>query len=339
MIYFPDDLTPAQFLQTVFSGIPEGFIEVTYLAPDGVKLYPRTIVQWADAPLGDINPDLPEIHKLNQRGYSCYFAPVVRSRKYEPEQRISEKTGRAYMHYERGKAADAHYTRVLWADIDEPGEDGYQRAINSLIPPSIVVSSGGGFHAYWLLTQALEITDDNREMVKRTLKGIAIHHKSDTKVAEFARIMRLPGTVNTKPNRGGALCEVIDFLPAQYSYMDMELAYAPLVRPAVYEPTRSFPMVSDKHMPAWCERYLATGEAEGNRNNRLYVVTRALLDNGFTISEIEMSVKSRALADGLTQEAVDKTFNSAVRAERGNPSGDTMRLRAGAADRRLGVMP
>lgn len=313
-------LEPHQFIETIFQNAPLGYVEITYLAPEGMDLYPRTVVSWARIPLGNVPPDLPHIHEMNARGYNCYFGVAVRERKYEPEQRISEKTGREYTVHLRGKAHDACAVTALWVDVDTPGEDGYIQLISSIIPPSIVVSSGGGWHGYWLLVEPHLLPDDEaRANVKRTLKGMAIACGGDTKVADLARIMRIPGTINTKPGRG-TRCEVYDFIPGYYNYNELEIGYAPLATPPVPRITRQIPTTASAGMPHWVENYLNSGAMQGERNNTAYAAARALLDNGFSPGETERLITTRATSDGLTAQEIATLLNSAENAPRSAPN-------------------
>ena len=68
----------------------------------------------------------------------------------------------------------------------------------SLLPPSIVVYSGHGLHAYWLLPEALPATDENIARVEAALKKLAVVFAGDPAVCECSRLMRLPGSHNTK---------------------------------------------------------------------------------------------------------------------------------------------
>lgn len=329
-------LEPHQFIEVLFGEIPKGFVEVCYLAPEGSSLYPKTVVQWAELPLGELNPELPNIMGMNERGYNCYIAPAARNRKYDPENRISEKTGKSYLFHPRGKALDAIWISALWVDVDVSGETGYQQLTTNMIPPSIILYTGGGWHGYWLLTEPLAITDENRDMVKRTLKGMAIACGGDTKVADFARIMRLPGTVNTKPNRGQT-CIVHHFIPGRYHYADMELGYAPFAAPAIPQVNRDLPIEASAGMPSWVEKYLNSGAIQGERNNTAYAAARALLDNGFSSAETERLIISRAVSDGLTDQEITTLLNSAHNAPRSAPNLPThMMHRMSAADKRLG---
>lgn len=110
---------------------------------------------------------------------------------------------------------------ALWVDIDCAkqgirGDDARQALGNLPHPPSIVVNSGGGLHAYWVLEEAVRVPVGAaaRETVIRALKQLVRILAGDPTVAELARIMRLPGTFNSKPATleltGGeaALCEI-----------------------------------------------------------------------------------------------------------------------------------
>lgn len=336
MTYADNTCQTHEFLDLLFGAVPSGFVEVLYLAPDGISLYPHTVVQWREMPLGDIDPSMPIVHEMNQRGYSCYVAPAVRNRLYEKEQRISEKTGKPYWMYLRGKARDACWLTCLWVDIDDATQDDYRALCGARIMPQLVVNSGGGLHGYWMLEKPLAITDDNRAEIVQTLKGLAIALRGDSKVADLARVMRLPGTVNTKPSRNGAICTVLDIIPGAYHYMDLVLTYAPLAAPKLPPPTRAMNIPADKHMPKWVEMYLNSGAQVGERNERLYAAMRSLLDNGFAYHEAESMCKSRALADGLADEEIDRTIASAVVAPRGTANVDRhMSVRMGAADKRI----
>lgn len=332
-------LSPVDFLLTLFGGVQDGWIEITYIAPEGVQIYPRTVIQWRELPISadTIDPNLPGIMAMNAKGYSCYFGLAVRGRKYEPEQRISEKTGRPYTHYQRGKAVDASYITCLWADIDDPTDAGFTRLNSIGFMPSIITRSGGGWHGYWLLTEPLAIDDGNRDTVKRTIKGMAKALGSDTTVADLARILRIPGTVNTKPERNGAMCEVVDFIPGAFHYMDMELTFAPLIPPPPMRVTRHIPLNAlDTRLPKWVTDYLATG-TNTLRNKTLYAVARAMFDLGMSESEVDGLAGTRARMDGLDDTEVSRTLGSAHRAPRSSIAGmpNHMSIRMAAADRYL----
>ena len=92
---------------------------------------------------------------------------------------------------------------ALHADIDLdkvalPTDEVRRRIAQLQMPPTWVVFSGHGFHLYWVLTEALDATPDNVERVERLLHQLADHVGGDPSVCEIARLMRVPGSHNTK---------------------------------------------------------------------------------------------------------------------------------------------
>jgi hypothetical protein len=107
-----------------------------------------------------------------------------------------------YPHPETGElgGTKAHVAsaRVLWVDCD--AKDGPPSAGRLLrFRPSLhmLVSSGGGYHAYWLLREPIDparLREANRQLAE-VVGG-------DQQAADAARILRPPGTLNFKTEYG-----------------------------------------------------------------------------------------------------------------------------------------
>lgn len=235
-------VSAAEFLQVMYYRVPDGALEITFIAPKELGLYPKTNVLWKDMPLVIEDPAMRRVHQLNAAGYGAYFGLAVRAERKVPEWRINEKTGERYfVEHPRGWQKDARWLTALFVDVDAKDYDSKEQALKAVkrINPSILVDSGGGFHGYLLLNEPLLITDENRSSVKRCLKGLAKSIKADPHVAELARVFRLPETVNTKPGRDHAICRVSKFNLMRYAYEDLFEEYAPLIpisTPRSYDP-------------------------------------------------------------------------------------------------------
>lgn len=109
-----------------------------------------------------------------------------------------------------GKREDLAEFVGFWADIDcaKLGLDKaavIERLRTKLfMPPSIIIDSGYGVHAYWLLRESLDIRlelpgaaelEANIVAALRQLAGVVC---GDVAVIDLARVMRLPATHNTK---------------------------------------------------------------------------------------------------------------------------------------------
>jgi AAA domain len=96
-------------------------------------------------------------------------------------------------------------TRFIWADIDfkdHPNtspEEISQRLANTPSPPTWVCRSGHGLQLFWQLRDAEDLTtEDGRHRVVEALKLACGHVAGDPNVCEVARLMRLPGSHNSK---------------------------------------------------------------------------------------------------------------------------------------------
>jgi P4 family phage/plasmid primase-like protien len=92
---------------------------------------------------------------------------------------------------------------AIYTDIDfkdHPGvpAEAIRTAIGrAKLPPSIVVSTGHGYHVWYLFHAAVN-SQTYRDRLESLLRALAVHFGGDPQVAEISRLMRLPGTHNTK---------------------------------------------------------------------------------------------------------------------------------------------
>ena len=99
--------------------------------------------------------------------------------------------------YERGRAEDIAAANCLYADYDDP--DALPR-IESLQPaPQVIVASGRGFHAYWLLAEPVILSDDATRRDWAEIQRWWVRHVgADPSACDLARVLRVPGTRNGK---------------------------------------------------------------------------------------------------------------------------------------------
>jgi len=122
-----------------------------------------------------------------------------------------------------GSAANVMECPALWVDIDCAAQDiAGDDALSMLqflpFPPSIIVNSGGGFHAYWMLEELADVSEGSpvRAVIVTALRQLVHILAGDIKCADIARIMRLPGTYNSKDKTKAlydgqdALCEIVE---------------------------------------------------------------------------------------------------------------------------------
>ena len=98
----------------------------------------------------------------------------------------------------------------VWCDLDfktTPREVAAQNLKEFPFKPSIIVKSGGGIHLYWLLKEPAE--KDDITAIEDINHRIVDQLGGDHNACDAARVLRVPGTKNRKPEYNPApLCEV-----------------------------------------------------------------------------------------------------------------------------------
>ena len=104
-----------------------------------------------------------------------------------------------------GSLANCRQLGALFVDIDagaRPVDDVRAELARVLVPPSIVLGSGGGLHCYWLLREPLDVQDDPAGLT-RLLRRLATSVGGDLAAAEPARILRVAAlAISNTSHRG-----------------------------------------------------------------------------------------------------------------------------------------
>jgi primase-like protein/uncharacterized protein DUF3987 len=146
------------------------------------------------------------MERLGSDGWHCYFG-------------VAPRRGRD------GTKDGCAGVPALWADLDakdfsrDRGE-GKRRIVEQLeqrlpapLHPSALIDSGGGYQAYWFLREFAVIGDDwyTVETLEGYLRGLQRHLGADPARTDVSSILRLPGTVNWKPEYlEHPLCRVVE---------------------------------------------------------------------------------------------------------------------------------
>jgi hypothetical protein len=239
--------------------------------------------------------------KLNGEGYGVYFAPCLRREK-------------------KGNAASAALLPVLWVDVDCDGDqlerDKELAKLREFEPvPSVIVDSGGGWHGYWLLDEpfALE-TDEHRQKIAKILHGLFVALGGDEAyVKSVASVMRLPGSVNTKPERNRAQVQMVDWQPDRrypltcFDWLEVQPRMQQIggLNAIILNGNGHHPL------PPRTEIYLASGATDGTRNTELFAAACQIRDAGYSLSDAERELIPRHLASGSSEREALATIASA----------------------------
>lgn len=185
-------MKPSTFLAHFYEWCPTGLVDLRCF-PNG-RGYPRqqltrdqNVIDQAAQAWANPNAD-----------HGVYFGVALRS-----------------LEAKRGTKDDVHAIPALWVDIDTEKEGwDKKRTIGAVkthpLRPSIIIDSGRGLHLYWLLSEPVVLPDaethtEDREQaietVEQDLRDLSRVFGGDNATCEIARVMRLPGTYNTKDGK------------------------------------------------------------------------------------------------------------------------------------------
>lgn len=99
-----------------------------------------------------------------------------------------------------GKKENVFEIPAVWVDLDLKDFQSVSAMAKILkefpVKPSLIVDSGGGYHAYWVLKEPG--TKDDISIIEGINNRLAAYLKGDPKSVEAARILRVPNTKNGK---------------------------------------------------------------------------------------------------------------------------------------------
>lgn len=179
-----------------------------------------------------------------------------------------------------GTAENCFELWTLYIDIDfthVAEAVALERLARFPVPAAVVVLSGGGLHADWGLKEPFLLPYDD-DAAASALRRLARHFEGDPAVAETARVLRVPGTINFKytPPRP---VELIAIRPDTRVNLSELLEWLPADPHRRKDRTRT-------------QRRASGRIAEGARNTHLYRIGRALHARGVSREAIRAALRT-----------------------------------------------
>ncbi len=185
-----------------------------------MKIFRLILSEWAKQE----SPDLPktlegeftdeEITYHNARGYNCYWFPNGPS------------------HYEPGTAVDGSQIdqfKYVFVDCDlkdkvyASKEEFLEKLLTYELPPTMVVDSGHGLHAYWA------VSDLDALSYVKLQRNLCRYFATDEAVGKICQLMRVPGTINVKNKDHLRPCEALFEEPGNvYTAEQLSATFPPL---------------------------------------------------------------------------------------------------------------
>lgn len=153
------------------------------------------------------------IHELNNQGYNIYFLPNYPS-VYTPGTTVS------------GSHIDTF--EFVYVDMDlkdgkwESKESFLEGLLSTSFPPTFIVDSGNGVHAYW------QVSDLDGMSCLRICRRLLRLFDTDVAVGQIYQLMRAPGTMNTKNENDLKPCEYLYQGEAVYTCEQLDSVLPPI---------------------------------------------------------------------------------------------------------------
>lgn len=232
-----------------------------------------------------------------------------------------ERTGQVKPAREvRPKLGDVSAVNCIFAEFDgkdfEDGKAGALSHIVDLVPPaSCLIDSGGGYHAYWLLAQPVELNDEATRQHVRDLQTNWVEYvEADRGAKDLSRVLRVPGTRNYKDKYAPDFPEVTFVWYEDTLYTLDELAgYIP-AKPLIEDTPVVAPVreLSDAQRATREARYVSAAmhseidnvrrAAQGQRHNTMLAAATKLGSligtGGLTQGDVETALRGAAQASG-----------------------------------------
>ena len=205
------------FLSTIYRKCTEGYITLTLL--------PERKTLWFK--VGELDKLYEAVRKYGAKT-NTFFGVGLRKNVLQNNLRGSENDILTIttLYADIDIRSNAHAQTALPSSIDEA-----TKFLNSLpLKPSILVNSGNGLHAYWLLDSPFKIhSARDKEHISAIFKGWSRFLGAMAKergwkldnVSDLARVLRLPGSINHKL-KNGSICEVLGCNRTRYHLTKFE---------------------------------------------------------------------------------------------------------------------
>jgi len=186
----------------------------------------------------------------------------------------------------RGRKEDTAGTSVLWIDLDSKSGRTKQQNLDMLrtypLPPTLIIDSGNGLHAYWKLERFLV---RNLDMVEGRNRGLAHIFNADH-CWDLSRVLRPPGTHNWKDASNPKPVTTLDYFPERIYQADQFAAAAESVdaKPQQQYEVESLPESFLSDAPQQLRDRITTPAADRSSNDHAIAVQ--MLRLGFNPGQV-----------------------------------------------------
>jgi hypothetical protein len=178
-----------------------------------------------------------------------------------------------------------------------------------------LLTVGAAGHGYWLLDEPFHLqSGTDRQKIAGILRGLFSALGGDPEyVKTAAGIMRLPDSVNTKPERGGVVASMVESHPKRRYPLDTFAWLESQPQQTSFDVLKVVTLNGNgQHpLPPRTETYLASSTTDGSRNSELFAAACQMRDAGYSQSDAERDLILRHIANGSGEREALATIGSA----------------------------
>lgn len=218
-----------------------------------------------------------EIREIGSKNTQKFFRSLKELSEYKPPLDRNVYFGvyhRSWKH--SGTAENCTITNAVFLDFDKIDLPEIKKRLHkaNLPDPSIIVSSGGGFHCYWLLAKpAKDVT--------KLLRYLANITGADIKATDRARILRFPDTNNCKYDPP-CKCEIVQIHNNRFDISDFGFMQDHRLK--------NFKSIPNLKIKRKCIEKMLEGVKDGFRHFSLGRITKYLQQQGYKKNDVLQTV-------------------------------------------------
>lgn len=280
--------------------------------------------------------DFSVVKHHNNNGYNVYYLPNYPS-EYKPGTTVNGSYIDTFEYvFVDCDTKDGIYTK----------ESFVQTLLEKDIPPSRIVDSGNGIHAYW------QVTDLDAMSYLRLQKRLIRFYNTDPATSSIYQLLRHPNTFNTKDKDNIVECFELDYKGPVYSCEELDRSLPPITLDdekacidhynRTYNLDRENITISDKMPSKFGKLLQETPEAKelwssptDDRSKNDYRLGHLMFANGFTKDEAATVLANSAKAltrapvhrISYAQNIIDKIWTF-----EGEPSNEALKLSQSVQD-------
>ena len=184
-----------------------------------------------------------------------------------------------------GSKDNCIYTRVISLDYDNMGLDQIKSNIsqNKIPSPAVIVSSGNGYHCYWVIKQKVY---DISNLIKAMQKVTG----ADPNAVDKAHVFRLPGSYNVKDPNNRKKCEIIELNNNQYDvqvFLDLFKVDIELIKKKEF---KNIIDLSSLRINRHCIKEIMKGVPDGFRHFSLGRLTKYFQQCGYKQKDVRQTI-------------------------------------------------